>query len=66
MMNIRLCRENELDTNLAIINSGAGMYRGSIPADECHEPYMRRESLRVDIEQVSCSEAPRKTMRSSA
>jgi hypothetical protein len=37
---IRLCREDESETMLAIINSAAEAYRGAIPADCWHEPYM--------------------------
>jgi N-acetylglutamate synthase-like GNAT family acetyltransferase len=39
-MMIRLCRDDERDVILAIINAGAEAYRGVIPADRWHEPYM--------------------------
>jgi GNAT superfamily N-acetyltransferase len=37
---IRPCRENERDAILAIVNAAAEAYRGVIPADRWHEPYM--------------------------
>ena len=39
-MIIRLCRDDERDEILAIINAAAAAYRGVIPADRWHEPYM--------------------------
>jgi GNAT superfamily N-acetyltransferase len=39
-MTIRVCRDDERDAILAIINSAAEAYRGVIPADCWHEPYM--------------------------
>jgi GNAT superfamily N-acetyltransferase len=39
-MMIRLCRDDERDDILAIINAAAEAYRGVIPADRWHEPYM--------------------------
>ena len=42
---IRLCRDDERKTVLAIINSAAEAYRGIIPADRWHEPYMPAEEL---------------------
>ena len=39
-MTIRLCRDDERDDVLAIINAAAEAYRGVIPADRWHEPYM--------------------------
>jgi GNAT superfamily N-acetyltransferase len=46
---IRPCREDESETMLAIINSAAAAYRGAIPADCWHEPYMPAAELRSDI-----------------
>lgn len=37
---IRRCRREEAPTILAIINAAAQRYRGTIPADCWHEPYM--------------------------
>ena len=39
-MTIRLCRDDERDDILSIINAAAEAYRGVIPADRWHEPYM--------------------------
>jgi GNAT superfamily N-acetyltransferase len=39
-MIIRQCRDDERDDILAIINAAAEAYRGVIPADRWHEPYM--------------------------
>jgi GNAT superfamily N-acetyltransferase len=46
---IRPCREDESEAMLAIINSAAAAYRGAIPADCWHEPYMPAAELRSDI-----------------
>lgn len=42
---IRPCRVDESDTILAIINEAAEAYRGIIPADRWHDPYMSAEYL---------------------
>jgi GNAT superfamily N-acetyltransferase len=39
-MTIRLCRDDERDDILSIINAAAEAYRGVIPTDRWHEPYM--------------------------
>jgi GNAT superfamily N-acetyltransferase len=44
-MIIRVCRGDERDEILAIINTAAEAYRGVIPADRWHEPYMPRDEL---------------------
>lgn len=46
---IRPCREDEAETMLAIINSAAEAYRGAIPADCWHEPYMQAAQLESEI-----------------
>jgi GNAT superfamily N-acetyltransferase len=46
---IRPSREEEHATLLAIVNSAAEAYRGVIPPDRWHEPYMALEELRCDI-----------------
>jgi GNAT superfamily N-acetyltransferase len=46
---IRPCREADLATVLAIINSAAVAYRGVIPEDCWHAPYMSGEELRREI-----------------
>ena len=47
---IRRCREGEFDVVLAIVNDAAGAYRGIIPADRWHEPYMTDDYLRGEID----------------
>jgi GNAT superfamily N-acetyltransferase len=49
MRNIRRCGERDLATMLAIINDAAVAYRGVIPADRWHEPYMPESELREEI-----------------
>jgi len=49
MSKIRLCRDNERTAVLAIVNAAAGAYRGVIPPDRWHEPYMPREELDGEI-----------------
>lgn len=46
---IRFCREDEAETMLAIINAAAVAYRGAIPADCWHEPYMQAVELQYEI-----------------
>ena len=45
MNTIRLCRPGEEPEILQIINSAAEAYRGVIPADRWHEPYMSETEL---------------------
>ena len=49
MTRIRRCRADEQATILEIINSASDRYRGVIPADCWHEPYMGAEQLARDI-----------------
>jgi len=49
MSNIRLCRDNELGAVLAIVNAAAEAYRGVIPADRWHEPYMSSREFDGEI-----------------
>jgi GNAT superfamily N-acetyltransferase len=46
---IRLSRPDEIATILAIVNAAAIAYRGVIPDDCWHEPYMSREELESEI-----------------
>jgi GNAT superfamily N-acetyltransferase len=46
---IRRCRDDERLALLAIVNSAAGAYRGVIPADCWHEPYMPTDALSREI-----------------
>jgi GNAT superfamily N-acetyltransferase len=49
MSSIRPCRDDERAAILAIVNSAAEAYRGVIPADRWHEPYMPSEELDGEI-----------------
>ncbi len=49
MGHIRACRFDEHATMLAIINAAAEAYRGVIPADCWHEPYMLPQELAKEI-----------------
>ena len=49
MTTIRLCRSGEYGTMLAIINAAAEAYRGVIPSDCWHEPYMSLRELETEI-----------------
>jgi GNAT superfamily N-acetyltransferase len=46
---IRPCREDERAAILAIVNAAAEAYRGVIPADRWHEPYMPLEELEAEM-----------------
>jgi GNAT superfamily N-acetyltransferase len=46
---IRRCREDELAAIGAIVNAAAVAYRGVIPEDRWHEPYMGRAELDAEI-----------------
>jgi GNAT superfamily N-acetyltransferase len=49
MADIRFCRDDERAAILAIVNAAAEAYRGVIPADRWHEPYMPRDELDTEI-----------------
>ena len=49
MGDIRRCRDDERPAVLAIVNSAAEAYRGVIPADRWHEPYMAAAELDAEI-----------------
>jgi GNAT superfamily N-acetyltransferase len=49
MSSIRPCRDGDLAAILEIVNSAAQAYRGVIPADRWHEPYMPLEELQGEI-----------------
>jgi GNAT superfamily N-acetyltransferase len=46
---IRPCREDENAAILAIVNAAAEAYRGAIPADRWHDPYMAVSELESEI-----------------
>ncbi len=49
-MSIRPCRDDEREAILAIVNAAAEAYRGVIPPDRWHEPYMSSEELASEID----------------
>ena len=46
---IRRCTDSDVDAIEAIVNEAAQAYRGVIPADRWHEPYMPRAALLGEI-----------------
>jgi GNAT superfamily N-acetyltransferase len=46
---IRPCRDDEREAILAIVNGAAEAYRGVIPADRWHDPYMPAGELDAEI-----------------
>jgi N-acetylglutamate synthase-like GNAT family acetyltransferase len=46
---IRRCTKEHVGEILEIINDAARAYRGVIPADRWHEPYMPEEELRAEM-----------------
>jgi GNAT superfamily N-acetyltransferase len=49
MSNVRSCRDDERVAILAIVNAAAEVYRGVIPADRWHEPYMPSAELDTEL-----------------
>jgi GNAT superfamily N-acetyltransferase len=49
MTAIRPCRDDERGEILAIVNAAAEAYRGVIPPDRWHEPYMSAAELDAEI-----------------
>jgi len=49
MTTISLCRDEDRAAILAIVNTAAEVYRGVIPADRWHEPYMPAQELAAEI-----------------
>jgi GNAT superfamily N-acetyltransferase len=50
MSSIRLCRDDERAAILTVVNAAAVAYRGVIPADRLHEPYMSASELDGEID----------------
>ena len=48
---ISRCKEGDFNTIYGIINDAAAAYRGIIPADRWHEPYMSKEELEKQIDE---------------
>jgi hypothetical protein len=59
---IRRCRDDERAVIVDIVNAAAEAYRGVIPADRWHEPYMPAEELDGEIAAGSSSGATRPTV----
>jgi N-acetylglutamate synthase-like GNAT family acetyltransferase len=49
MVLVRRMRESDLVAALTIVNDAARSYRGVIPADRWHEPYLSRDELEREI-----------------
>ncbi len=47
---IRPCIDADIDAIYSIINEAAEAYRGVIPVDRWHDPYMSREELQHEIQ----------------
>jgi len=60
-MLIRKSVEPDFAAILAIINDAARAYRGVIPADRWHEPYMSASELEGEIGGASCFGSRRTT-----
>ena len=48
---IHKCEKKDFDIIHEVINDGASAYKGIIPADRWHEPYMSKEELQTQIEE---------------
>jgi GNAT superfamily N-acetyltransferase len=49
MQHLRTCVASDVPAILAIVNAAAEAYRGVIPPDCFHEPYMPEEELRAEL-----------------
>jgi GNAT superfamily N-acetyltransferase len=49
MSGVRRCHDHERTTILEIVNAAAEVYRGVIPADRWHEPYMQAREIDEEI-----------------
>jgi len=49
MSRLRACTAADLDAILAVVNDAAQAYKGVIPADRWHEPYMAHAELEREI-----------------
>jgi N-acetylglutamate synthase-like GNAT family acetyltransferase len=47
---IRLCTDNDFHAIFEIVNDAAQAYKGVIPDDRWHEPYMTQDHLRHELE----------------
>jgi GNAT superfamily N-acetyltransferase len=51
---IHQCTKQDFNTILEIINDGAQAYKGIIPADRWHDPYMSGQHLREELNTGIC------------
>jgi GNAT superfamily N-acetyltransferase len=49
MGTVRICRHAERDAIVKIVNAAAQAYRGVIPEDRWHDPYMPRHELDAEV-----------------
>jgi N-acetylglutamate synthase-like GNAT family acetyltransferase len=49
---ISMCSQNDFNEIYEIINDAASAYRGIIPADRWHDPYMTKEELKKQIDEA--------------
>jgi GNAT superfamily N-acetyltransferase len=49
MLPVRRCGVDDAAAIFAVINDGAAAYRGVIPAERWHEPYMSEDELAAEI-----------------
>ena len=47
---IRKCKPSDIDAIFEVINDAAVAYKGAIPEDRWHEPYMSAEEIRHEIQ----------------
>jgi N-acetylglutamate synthase-like GNAT family acetyltransferase len=47
---IRRCTDSDIHAIFEIINDAASAYKGVIPPDRWHDPYMSQEQLRLEID----------------
>ena len=47
---IRLCTDNDFNAIFEIVNDAAQAYKGVIPDDRWHEPYMSKDQLRHELD----------------
>lgn len=50
---IRNCTELDFDQMYQIINDAAAKYKGVIPADRYHQPYMPKQELRQEMKRMT-------------
>jgi len=59
MGSVRRCRADERAEIVAIVNAAAEAYRGAIPADRWHDPYLASHELDVVLAKPPLARAGR-------